>query len=341
MTYHELQSAIAKKEFAPVYLLCGEEDFLIDECVQSIIEHALDSSTKEFNLDIVYGSQMEAKDVVARASSFAMLGERRVVVVREFEKLLDSESAKEIITAYILKPLKSNCLVLIAAKPDFRKRPYTDLKKIATLVECPPLYDNEVPAWIAQRVHQLGKEITPEACQVLQGYVGNSLRAIQNEIDKLFIFVDEKKQITGEDVSAVVGLSKGFTVFELQNAIGRKDIAEAISILERMLGLGESPQFIIVMLTRFFNQLWKLSDLKRRSASEYEISAELRIRPFFVKQYLEFSSNFPLEHIEQNFRALLEADMTLKTTSRDPRLVLDLLLYSLIKGTLETEQVSL
>ena len=330
MTYAEFQQSVKSNHFAPIYLFHGEEDFLIDEGVQLIIVKALDEGTKGFNLDVVYGSKVEAKDVVAHASSFPMMSAKRVVVVKEFEKLATTDAAKEIISAYINRPLESTVLILVSFEPDFRRKPFTDLKKRAELVECKPLYDNQVPAWIADRIKHQGREANAEACRLMQAYVGNSLRSLQNEIDKLFVFIGDRKKVTVEDITAVVGAVKGYTIFELQNAIGRKDSREAVKILERMLEVGQSPQMIIVMLTRFFTQLWKLSDARARRMAEQEIAREVGVPVYYLKQYLEFRSNFDVNQIEQNFKALLEADTVLKSTSRDPHLVLDLLIISLL-----------
>jgi len=330
MTYAEFQQSVKSDPFAPIYLFHGEEDLLIDEGVQLIIAKSLDEGTKGFNLDVVYGSKVEAKDVVAHASSFPMMSAKRVVVVKEFEKLATTDTAKEIILAYINRPLESTVLVLVSLEPDFRRKPFTDLKKRAELVECKPLYDNQVPAWIADRIKHQGREANAEACRLIQAYVGNSLRSLQNEIDKLFVFIGDRKKVTVEDITAVVGATKGYTIFELQNAIGRKDTREAVKILERMLEAGQSPQMIIVMLTRFFTQLWKLSDSRARRMQEQEIAREIGVPAYFLKQYFEFRSNFDVDQIEHNFKALLEADTVLKSTSRDAHLVLDLLIISLM-----------
>lgn len=337
MTPRELHTALAKKQFAPVYLIYGEEDLLIEECVQEIVEKMVDPSMRSFNLDIMYGSKVDAQDVVAHASSFAMMADRRVVVVKESEKLATSDAAREVLAAYIKKPLESTSLVFVAEKADFRKKPFSDLKKSAALVECKPLWDNELLGWISDRIAKLGKQATPEACRLLQAYVGNSLRNLQTEIDKLFVFVGDKEQIEPEDVAGVVGETKGYTIFELQNAIGNRDISSAIQIVERMLEYGESPQFMIVMLTRFFTILYKLTELRGRRNSEREIATEVGLSPYVAKQYLEFSGNFSKEQIELNFRALLDADLTLKSTSRDPHLVMDLLVYALVKGSTQLE----
>jgi DNA polymerase III subunit delta len=339
MTHSEFLQSVKGGRFAPIYLFHGEEDFLIDEGVQAIVDKVLDEGSKGFNLDVVYGSKVDAKDVVGHASSFPMMGGKRVVVVKEFEKLAGTESEKEVISAYINKPLESTILILVSLQPDFRKKPFTDLKKRAEVVECKPLYDNHVPVWIADRIRHQGREANAEACRLIQAYVGNSLRSLQNELDKLYIFLGDRKQITPEDIAAVVGATKGFTIFELQNAIGRRDPKESIRILERMLEAGQSPQMIIVMLSRFFTQLWKLTDMRSRRMSDAEIAREIGVSPYFVKQVVEFRSNFGLEQIEENFRSLLEADTVLKSTSQDPRLVLDVLVLSLINPGVESPRV--
>ena len=339
MTYSEFQQSVKGNPFAPIYLFHGAEDFMIDEGIQLIVDKTLDEGSKGFNLDVVYGSKVDAKDVIGHASSFPMMGKKRVVVVKEFEKLAGTDTEKEIVAAYINKPLDSTILVLVSLEPDFRRKPFTDLKKRAELVECKPLYDNHVPAWIADRIRLQGREASAEACRLIQVYVGNSLRSLQNELDKLYVFMGDRKKIALEDIAAVVGATKGFTIFELQNAIGRKDPKEAIKILERMLEAGQSPQMIIVMLTRFLTQLWKLTDMRSRRLPDAEIAREIGVSPYFVKQIIEFRSNFDVQQIEENFKSLLEADTVLKSTSRDPRLVLDLLVLSLISPSVDASRV--
>lgn len=338
MNYEEFQEVVASKKLAPAYLIYGEEDFLIDECVRAVIEQVVPDDLKGFNLDVVYGGKVEVKDVIAHASSFPMMNEKRVVVVKEFEKLSTTDASKELIASYLAQPLESTCLLLISLEPDFRKKPFTDLKKKGELVECKPLYDNQVPDWVARRIQKLGKSIDPEACRMIHTYVGNSLRALQNEIDKLFVYAGDKKEITREDVNQVVGVTKGFTIFELQHAIGRKDTKEAVMILEKMLQEGQSPQMIIVMLTRFLTQLWKLTDPSLKKVPEREIAKTIGVHPFFFKEYVQASRNHPVQQLEQNFHFLLEADTVLKSTSRDPHLVLDLLVYSLIHQTPVAEE---
>lgn len=330
-SYDDFVRGVQGKKYEPLYLFIGEEDFLVEECTNRIIRDLLTEGTRDFNLDIVYGSKAEARDVIAHAASFPMMSERRVVIVKEFDKLLGNDAAKEIVSSYIARPLHSTCLVLIAEKPDFRTKPFTDLKKTGTVFAFNPLYDNLVPAWIAARCKSLGREIDLEACRLLQAYVGNSLRAIQNELDKLFTYLGDRLHVTPEDIADVVGITRGFTVFDLQNAIGKKNLEDALKIVKRMIETGETPQLIIIMLTRYFNLLWKVQSFLSQNMSESEILASTRISPFYFKDYSAAVKKFTLLHIEYAFQLLLQADIQLKSTSPDPHHLLEMLVYELIR----------
>ena len=338
--YDDFIDATKGKNYAPVYLFIGEEDYLSEKCVDRVICDLLTTDTKAFNLDIVYGSKADASQVMAHAASFPMMSDRRVVVIKEFDKLLSDESVKELVSAYIARPLDSTCLVLVAEKADFRTKPFTDLKKNSAVYSFNPLYDNQIPAWIAARCKTMGKEVDIEACRLMQAYIGNSLRSIQNELDKLFTYLGERTLVTLEDVADVVGVSRGFTVFDLQNAIGRKNIAEAMRIVKRMTETGEAPQLSIIMLTRYFSLVWKVQDMLKHGESETEIIAATRISPYYFKNYAEAARRFSSSQIENSFGVLLDADIQLKSTSPDPNHLMEMLVYSLIYDSKSAETVS-
>jgi DNA polymerase III subunit delta len=327
MTVEEFHSAVRKKQFRPVYFLYGEEDFLVDEMVQSFIAAAVDEGTRGFNLDIVYGSELEVKDVVALASAYPMMAERRVVVVKDFEKLPNNEQ----IVAYVEQPSVTTSLLLVADKVDMRRKPYATLKLKVEAVECRRLYDNKVPDWIMSRVNARSKSISFEGARLLQAHVGNSLHDLYNEIDKLFIAVGERATIEVADVTEVVGLSKVYNIFELTKGIGTRNLAHSIEIMERMLQSGEQATMMIVMITRHFTTLWKIAELRAKNYSEKDIAANAGVKPYFVSEYLSQLNEFPVPKIEANFEYLLRADEKLKSTSTDPKVTMTVLLHELIR----------
>ncbi len=329
-THDSLRRDIEKGLFAPVYLFHGEESFLADEATKMIIEKSLTEEERGFNLDIVYGSETTVREVVSHASSYPMVSERRVVVVRGIEKLSLQEKEKELLTNYLENPSPTTILVLIASSVDMRKKPFTSVKKNGLVIECKPMYENQIIGWIGKRVREQGRVIDNDAVSLLAEYLNPSLREIQNELDKLYIFIGDRSSITAEDVAAVVGVSKDFNVFALQKAIGKQDLARSMEILQHMIEFGESPTMIIVMLTRYFLALMKISDLQAAGKSTQEQAREAGVHPFFLREYHEALGYFGDIKTQDAIRGLVIADERLKTSSSDSLEVMQLFLVELL-----------
>ena len=327
-TYDDLLESLAAGALTPVYLLYGEEDLLVEEAVSSVIAAAVPKDAREFNLDILRGEESDARDIVARASSFPMMAERRAVIVQNVDKL--SPKDLEILGSYVEQPSKTTCLVLTGGKIDTRKRPYTIVKRTGTAMEFKPLYDDRIPGWIAGRVKKQKHEITQEACRLLAAYVGTSLRELQNELDKIYIYLGTRTSIGPDDVTAVVGMSKELSIFELQKAVGARDLRRSTEIMERMLDAGGSVPFIIAMLTGYFSTLYRLHDLRRRNVPQQELASEARVSPYFLREYLDAVARFPVHDIERAFEVLVGADEQIKTSAVDPKQVTQLLLVQLL-----------
>jgi DNA polymerase III subunit delta len=329
LTLDALRDAVVRKEFATVYLFHGEETLLAEEATRLIIEGALSPDERVFNLDVLYGNETTVSDILARATSYPMMAERRIVVVRNMDRLPMLERDKELLSHYIGHPSATTMLILVAQSPDLRKKPYPSLRKSAVVLDCKPLYDNQVPAWILSRVREQGKDIAADAAQLLGASVNPSLREIQNELEKLYIYSGERRSITTDDVSAVVGVSRDFNVFALQKTIGVRDLSGATLILERMIDAGEQPTLIIFMLSRYFVTLWKLLELKRGGASPQELARDLKINPYFLREYHEALQHYSKEEIEQVFVTLALADEKIKTTSLKPKQVMHVMLVGI------------
>ena len=320
VTYKEVLSDLKKGKLSPVYLLFGDEDFLMDEAVEAIVGAALGDADKGFNLDVLRGTDADGRDIVARASAFPLNSDRRVVIVREPEKLSGREP--EFLVQYLENPLASTVLLLVSGKPDFRTKLFSTAKSRGAAVEFRQFYDNQIPDWITERVQSLGRRLEPEGAKLLAACCGPSLRDVMNEIDKLFIYAGERTELAVADVSAVVGISREFTPFELQKAIGRRDTGRAITILERLMEAAVGIPVIVAVLTKYFLMLWKIHDMKRRGISSREMAAAVRIPPYFfheIEEALEFQ---PPASCEEAFVLLASADEQTKSGSADPRLVM-------------------
>lgn len=326
----ELERAFRQKIFAPIYYFYGEEDMLIEETLGLLIKSALDESTKSFNLDIVGGERVDAKEIVSLASAFPMVSKWRVVIVKN----LSLVEKPELLVPIIENPVASTVLVIIGDRLDMRLKFSKAIQNNGVVTEFRQLPEKDISAWISRRISERGKSADLDTCQVVQSFVGQSLREIQNEIDKLFIYVGDKPRIEKDDVTAVVGLSKRYNIFELQRAIGSKNIVEALEICERMIESGEYPVAMIAMLTKYFGNLWIIRDFIDGKMSRDELIKGLGISPkqlWFLDDEIRRARAFSTLEIEKAFSILLETDEKLKSSDANPKLLFTLMLYNLIR----------
>ncbi|UCE19147.1 MAG: DNA polymerase III subunit delta [Gemmatimonadota bacterium] len=329
MKYGDLLKEIQKGNLEPVYLFHGEEDFLKEEILEKISEVLVDSSTKDFNYDVLYGGETDAATAVDIASSFPMMAERRLVIYRDIQRCTPKD--KKIFFGYAENPARTTCLVLVGPKMDVRKGFFKDLSKRVTTVVFWPLFDNEIPTWIRKRVQARGMQISQDALVVLQNYVGSNLRELANEIDKLAVYTDERTTIDRKDVETVVGITKSNSVFDFAGAVAERRLNDSLHILHSLLETGESGVGLVSVLTKHYVTLTKVHQLYTSGVSTEEIAQGAKIRPFVVRSYIQQVRDMTQPEFEHAFQCLLEADKHLKSSYQNPRFVMQLLIYRLCR----------
>jgi len=331
-SYDDLATAFRHQNFDPLYFFFGEETFLIDELQDLLIEEALAPSQHDFNLDIVYGSEAEASQVIGLCQGFPAGAPKRVVVVREFEKLENNRQFK----AYAQQPNPQSIVLLACTtKPNLSAHPYRALKEQATWSEFQSPYDNEMPGWIQNYVQGQGYEIDPRANQMLADYVGTDLQRAASEIEKLMTFAGDRTRLTADDVLAASGQTREFNVFELQAAIGEGRHADAERIATRILQQASNPRgeaiMMVAVLNGYFDKLWKLQAPEAQRENKYDIASRIGVPPFFADEYRQAAQRYDRAALADAYSALLAADYELKGgASRDAALVVTLLLRRLL-----------
>jgi DNA polymerase III subunit delta len=310
----ELRASLKKKSFLPVYLVHGEEEFLLEESIAAIIDAAMPREERTFNLDILDCADVDAREIVSRASSLPMMGERRVGVARNVEK----RGAKdlEVLTAYVDRPSASTVLVLAGKKADLRKKPFAGLHAAGAECACSPLSDHKLSGWIVDRVQEQGCTIGEDAAELLAARIGSSLRELDSEIAKMMAFAGDRKNITGDDVAAVGGFSREFSHFNLQDAVGAGNLKDALTILDHMIEENAEVPYIIWALSDYFILLWRLHHFVGKGSRDDKDGYKLTKAWGWKKQsYLEALQRYPAARIEAIFRTMTEADIQSKSGS--------------------------
>ncbi len=325
--FNQLLSAVEKGTFANVYLLYGEEDFQIQQITEKLIETSLQPDEKDFNFDTLYANETDAAAIVNIAMSYPMMAERRVLLVKNLQML--HENDLQLLASYSSKASPTTVLILTATKLNGKLKAVKTLKENAVVFEAKPLYDNQVPGWLKGYAKQQGLTIDEQAAHLLQAHVGNHLRNLAVEIEKIQLNLKERHQVTIQDVESVVGVSKEYNVFEFNDAVVEQNASKSFRILNRLLQLGESPIGILVMLARHFFILSKTKELIRQNINRTEMASLLKVPVFFVDKYKSQAKRYSRQELERIYERLLEADRHLKTSYQKPQIAIEVLLLEI------------
>jgi DNA polymerase III subunit delta len=283
-TYEEIISDLKKRIFKPLYFLAGEEPYYIDLIINYIEDKVLPEAEKAFNQIIVYGDDTSVPAIIDTARKFPMMASHQVVIVKEAQTLKKIED----LTIYLEKPLLSTILVFSYKYKtvDKRTKLYKALESHGAYFESPKLRDYQIPGWIEGYLMKKGIKTDPSASSMLTEYLGTDLHKIVNELDKLIITLPEGKPvITTSLIEKNIGISKDYNNFELQKAIGEKNILKANMIVHYFANNPKDNPITlsIASIFGFFSKLLTYHYLTDKSKNN--VAAVLRVNPYFVKDY--------------------------------------------------------
>jgi len=284
LTYEEIISDLKKRIFKPVYFLAGDEPYYIDVITDFIEEKVLSESEKAFNQLVLYGEDTTIQSIIDTARRFPMMASHQVVIVREAQSLKKIED----LVFYLEKPLLSTILVFNYKYRvlDKRTKLHKALESQGAYFESMRLRDYQIPPWIERYLMARGIKIDPAASAMLTEFLGTDLHKIVNELDKLLITLPrENPVITNTLIEKNIGISKEYNNFELQKAIGEKNILKANMIVNYFSGNPKDNPVTLTIASLFslFTRILTYHFITDKSKNN--VAAILKINPFFVKDY--------------------------------------------------------
>ncbi|MCB9361567.1 MAG: DNA polymerase III subunit delta [Flavobacteriales bacterium] len=311
MDYKQILTDLKNKVYHPVYFLSGEEAYYIDIVANYIEENVLDDAEKEFNQTIVYGKETDMITIISEAKRYPMMANHNVVIVKEAQHL---EKEIDQLEAYIENPTPSTILVFCYKYKtlDGRKGVSKKIKKQAVLLESKKLYDNQVPDWINGFLKSKKYTISPHASVLIAEFLGTDLSKVANELNKLIINVPAGTEITPDLVEKNIGISKDYNSFELNKAIGTKDVLKANKIVYHFAkNQKDNPlPMTIGILYNFFTNILNYHYAKDKSRNN--IASLLKISPFFVQEYQVAANNYSIKKAVKVIEYLRDYDLKSK-----------------------------
>ncbi|MBK7626384.1 MAG: DNA polymerase III subunit delta [Bacteroidales bacterium] len=291
--------------------LAGEEPYYIDLISDYIEDKVLPEAEKSFNQMILYGDDTNIPSIIDLARRFPMMSSHQVIIIKEAQSLKKIED----LGIYLEKPLNSTILVICYKYKTLDKRTklFKTLESHGVYFESARVRDYLIPGWIERYLMLKGIKTDPSASAMLTEYLGTDLHKIVNELDKLIITLPEgKPMITTALIEKNIGISKDYNNFELQKAIGEKNIRKSNMIVHYFANNPKDNPLTLTIssLFTYFSKLLTYHYLTDKSKNN--VAAALKVNPFFVKEYENSATKYNVSKTVQIISLLRTYDMRSK-----------------------------
>jgi DNA polymerase-3 subunit delta len=345
MTREEALEQARSKELRPVYLVAGEETFLVQELAGELKRATLAASPAGLNDDLLDAAEVHVDQALAAARTLPMMAKKRWVCVRNIDKweassaggedeepsrarpskgAKASESAWDKLLAYAEQPNPSTTLVLLASKVDKRRRLVTNAVKGGWFVACDPLGRAELPRWIARRAKARSYPLAPGIEELIAELAGPELAAVSDALERVGLYRGVGNTVTEDDVAECLVRVRPTTVWELVAAVGRRDAGAALRHLADVYDPQDRGLRLVGVLAWAARQLLRFESALRQGARPEEAAKAAGAPPFKARQLAEEVKRMPQKDIERWLEMLAVTDLKLKGGSRlPPRAVLE------------------
>jgi DNA polymerase-3 subunit delta len=335
------------------YVLAGDEAFLLDRCRGAVLKGFVPADMRDFCLsefDLVGTSIFEVLD---RAQTPSLMSPFQVIFVRGVKQLYTRGSKKEEFAAldrYFRSPNPQALLVFVAdfvrIPSDARRMEMDDKNRFERLtetlgvhcgmVELARVNEEDAMRWIVSTAQQSEVRVEPDAARELVDALGADMLLISAELEKLLLYTLGRGRVTVGDVETMVLGAKQRSLYELTDAISARDRARALALLQGLLNSSEAGEDAAIghlyMLARTFRQMLVILEKNVRDSRAIwqALWQGFRMPPFaaddLIKQARRYKSR---RDLTRALKLIARADLELRSSPPDKRLVLERLVYEL------------
>lgn len=337
MEYRSAWKEVQQGVIKPVYALYGTEQFLIDEFIHFVKHKVLDEAMLDFNYSVYDLAETPIQQVVMDTETLPFMGDKRVVVAQNAFFLTGTkpsgglEHQLEALQTYLEQPMDTSILVLTVSgeKLDERKKLVKLLKDRGALFPFLPLKDRELWSWIIRRAQKLQVDMEDQAAKMLERIVGNDLRRLKQELEKMAAYAGTGGRITEDVVYILASRTLEQDIFGLIDKVAKLEIKQALRIYYDLLKNKEEPLTILNLLARQFRMILQVKVLSEKGYSQQQMAAQLGVHPYPIKLAAEKSQRFGETALRNILAYLSEEDYRIKSGQIDKVLSLELFLMKI------------
>jgi DNA polymerase-3 subunit delta len=293
-----------------IQAVVGTDTYLAEEALERILEKAVGEDRAD-SLQVVYGDETSWERLVAVAQTGSLFATRRAIVVRRADQLKGDE---ERIGAYAEDPSPDVTLVLLAAKPDRRRAVWKRLLAKAKVHSAQPKRGRALRAHVEEELRRRKLRLAPEGVDELIDRVGQDLRRLMGEVDKLEAFGAGERPLSAEDVAEVLGRGLGRPLYLLGDAVAAREARRSLELMDELMGEGEEGLRILATLHRSLRQVRGALAMTEAGVPSAEIGRKLLPgnMQFKARSLIDASRRWSDADLQNAFAALSRADRRIK-----------------------------
>jgi DNA polymerase-3 subunit delta len=320
-TYSDAIRQVKANSIEPVYLLAGGDAFFEDFFIKEIVNRFLPSGARRQGFSL---GDDRAEEVLAALSAYTLFQERQVIVVRQVQRI--AGAARDELLAYVRAPDPEKCLLLALEAYEPTKGIHKSLGKVVPVVDTRSPPPDKLPSWAEYYTKLKGYKLDPDALDLLMELSGDSAGHVVMELEKIFTQLEDGDAVTREVVETQVGPGKSYHLWQLQEAVGFREMDSSLRVAVSLLEYGTAPTRLIAALSTLFGQILFL---KTGTTSK---SVYTGLAKSVSKQLNSMSEHYSVKETTLVLRKLLAADVSLKSTSMEPDQILISTVASICRG---------
>ncbi len=345
-------SEIEKRKMAAGYVFIGDEAFFRRQCRDAVLKHLVPPDMREFSLYEFDLDSTEIFEVLDRARTPSLMAPFQVFFIRGVKALYGRGKHDEefdALESYFKQPNPDALIIFIAdhvsIPADVRRMELQDKERYeriretlgewCTVIEFARVEESEAVKWVIEQAGRGGIKLDQDAAREMVDALGGDMMMISGELEKLTLYVGEKKRITLGDVETMVLAAKQRTLYELTDAISAKDRPRALEVLEAIMSTGDGDEAAIghlYMLAKTFRQMLVLNERNvRDTRTMYQVLWQgFRVPPFAAEDVIRQARRYKSRReLTRAIRLIGRADLALRSNAPSKRLVLEKLVLDL------------
>lgn len=314
----------------PVSLYYGLESFLMEQACNALCKQVPEEQ-RDWNLLMIDLDDSPVEQVIQEAETPSFFGGKRLILAKNATFFTTAKPKREQhhnldgLLDYLNRPSEHSAIVfsVVSDKLDKRKKVVKQMEKTASITKFDVLKGQALLKWVLDRFRHLQVKIKREVCISFIQVVGNDLRLINKECEKLRLYVGEQGTITQDIVDQLIPRTLESNVFQLTEKLAENKIAQVWQIWEDLLTQKEEPIRILALMTRQFRLLYQTKVLAAKGMGASEIAKMLGVHPYPVKLAISHSASFTLDQLKTYLSLAIAADQDIKSGKIDKVLAVE------------------